>query len=134
MSAPIALLTLEEVARSLRVSKRWVEEVVAARRLRSFHLGRHRRITVDALGEFVRQCEQAETGAAPQANPLPAPSSPTSSSPPRVPSFEALARELTGTSGSRSGSHSRQRVSRRSTSSTPGKPSTSGGASSKDDK
>lgn len=141
----IHVLTLEEVADALRMSVRWVEGIVQAGLLRSFLLGSRRRVTIEALQEFIRRCEmegeplevEARTEArtvAPRLSAPPAPLPPRAAALPpglRRVSLAETARSLIGTSGAPRGSHSRQRGSRRSTSSTPESPSTSGGPSSR---
>lgn len=140
----VHVLTLDEVAEALRMSRRWVEGVVADGRLRSFLLGTHRRVTIAALEEFIRSCESDGEPVETEARPTTAarlPSLPPAAGPGTsratlpvglrpIASFEDEAKRLTGTGGRPSGSHNRQRRSRRNTSSTPEKPSTSGAGSS----
>lgn len=53
-----ALLTLEEAAAYLHVSKRWLEDAVRDRKLRHTRLGKHIRFRVEYLEEFIVACEQ----------------------------------------------------------------------------
>lgn len=144
------VMTLEQAAEVLECSESTVKRLIAANKLASITVGEAlRRITETQLREYLRRCEleaakaMAGTTDAPslalvEPPPGPPPATPTQERPaptlrvvPRVESFEAIARELTGTSGASTGSHSRQRGTRRSTSSGRGKRSTSGDASSK---
>ena len=55
---PYALMTLEEAAAYLHVSKRWLEDAVRERKLRHTRLGKHIRFRVEYLDEFIALCEQ----------------------------------------------------------------------------
>lgn len=136
------LLTLDEVARALRVSRRMVESFVSARELSSLQLGTRRLVSPRQLEEFIRRCElEADSGEAPAlaATPVQAPPArPAMVLPPARVNFEEHVRERiaarrTGTSGGRSTSTGRSRGTRRSTSSAPPSPSSDGGPSSRND-
>ena len=58
-SAPKLLLTAVEAAEQLGVSRTKVYELMAAGTLRSIHIGRLRRVPVDALGDFIEAMESA---------------------------------------------------------------------------
>lgn len=55
--APKLLLTAVEAAEQLGVSRTKVYELMAAGTLRSIHIGRLRRVPVDALGDFIEAME-----------------------------------------------------------------------------
>ena len=55
--APKLLLTAVEAAEQLGVSRTKVYELMAAGTLRSIHIGRLRRVPVDALGDFIEALE-----------------------------------------------------------------------------
>ena len=58
-NAPKLLLTAVEAAEQLAVSRTKIYELMAAGTLRSIHIGRLRRVPVDALREFIdRSVEQ----------------------------------------------------------------------------
>jgi excisionase family DNA binding protein len=57
VSDPIELLTLAEVAERLRVSRRTVERLVAAGRLRVVGVGRRRMVTNREIEAFVAAVE-----------------------------------------------------------------------------
>lgn len=123
----IRVLTLDEVAEALRISRRSVAALAASNRLKTLHFGRAVRVSADDLEEFVAECRRGDRPerATPKATAKARPRGPK-----RV-SMEQTARELTGTSGARNGSHSRQRRTRPNTSSTPAGASTGGAASSR---
>jgi len=52
-NAPKLLLTAVEAAEQLAVSRTKIYELMAAGTLRSIHIGRLRRVPVDALREFI---------------------------------------------------------------------------------
>jgi len=54
-NAPKLLLTAVEAAEQLAVSRTKIYELMAAGTLRSIHIGRLRRVPVDALREFIDQ-------------------------------------------------------------------------------
>lgn len=54
--------TTEEAASSLSIGVTKTKELLRSGELRSFKIGRHRRIAVSALKEFVILCEMAENG------------------------------------------------------------------------
>jgi excisionase family DNA binding protein len=56
-SAPKLLLTAVEAAEQLGVSRTKVYELMAAGMLRSIHIGRLRRVPVDALRDFIGEME-----------------------------------------------------------------------------
>ncbi len=58
-NAPKLLLTAVEAAEQLGVSRTKVYELMAAGTLRSIHIGRLRRVPVDALGDFIEAMESA---------------------------------------------------------------------------
>jgi|HubBroStandDraft_5_1064220.scaffolds.fasta_scaffold1535831_1 excisionase family DNA binding protein len=51
--------TMEQSARLLNLSARKVDELVKLRMIRSFKVGKSRRISADALEEFIKQQERA---------------------------------------------------------------------------
>src|ERR1700752_1715242 len=51
-STPVLLLTIEDVAASLQVSRRTIDSLLASGQLPSVNIGRSRRITTEALREF----------------------------------------------------------------------------------
>ena len=56
MSDPVVLLTLAEVAERLRVSRRTVERLITAGRIRPVRIGRRVLVTERELGAFVASC------------------------------------------------------------------------------
>ncbi|TDU05235.1 excisionase family DNA binding protein [Streptomyces sp. 846.5] len=48
-------LTVPEVMSALRLSRSKVYDLLRARELPSFHIGRSRRIAADALAEYIRR-------------------------------------------------------------------------------
>ncbi len=53
------LLTVEEAARVLSISRSAVYDLIARKRLLSVKIGRSRRIPLQALREFVRQLQES---------------------------------------------------------------------------
>jgi excisionase family DNA binding protein len=51
--------TMEQSARLLNLSARKMDELVALKLIRSFKVGKSRRISADALEEFIKQQERA---------------------------------------------------------------------------
>jgi excisionase family DNA binding protein len=83
----VSVLTLDEVAIALRVSRRYVEHLVEEGRIRTFKIGRCTRVAPDDLQEFIRACrEESEpvavettatrTAAPPVPRPVPMPNLP----------------------------------------------------------
>lgn len=62
-SQPLRLLTVEQARRRLQVSRAVCYELINSGALRSFHIGRSRRIPVEALDELVASKLEAQTGA-----------------------------------------------------------------------
>ena len=56
MSDPVVLLTLAEVAERLRLSRRTVERLVKAGRIRPVRIGRRVLVTERELAAFVASC------------------------------------------------------------------------------
>jgi excisionase family DNA binding protein len=50
--------TMEEAARLLNLSARKMDQLIALRMIRSFKVGKSRRISADALHEFIKQQER----------------------------------------------------------------------------
>ncbi|GAA0622110.1 helix-turn-helix domain-containing protein [Kribbella sandramycini] len=53
------LLTVEEVASALRIGRTVVFKLISDRELRSVTIGRSRRVSVEALQEYVKRLETA---------------------------------------------------------------------------
>lgn len=53
-------LTVPEVMSALRLSRSKVYDLLRARELPSFHIGRSRRITPDALAQYIRHQSDEE--------------------------------------------------------------------------
>jgi excisionase family DNA binding protein len=51
--------TMEQAARLLNLSQRKMDQLIALRMIRSFKVGKSRRISADALEEFIKQQERA---------------------------------------------------------------------------
>lgn len=63
MTLPSLLLTPEEAADALRISRTRIYELLGSGRLRSVQLGRSRRIEREALLEFIRVLGTEDTEA-----------------------------------------------------------------------
>ncbi|MGH7937795.1 MAG: helix-turn-helix domain-containing protein [Bryobacteraceae bacterium] len=60
-SQPVNVITVPEAARALRLSVRSVVKLISAGRLRSFRVGRARRLSQKALVDFIRARERETT-------------------------------------------------------------------------
>jgi excisionase family DNA binding protein len=61
---PVLMVTAEEAALMLRLSRRTIYLLIASGEIRSVKVGRNRRVPVDALHEYVAELSARPAGAA----------------------------------------------------------------------